>query len=55
METPPRTRYPGDVSDEEWAFLALYLKFMREDAPQITQFLRKLFSGLRYIARTGPQ
>jgi transposase len=55
MNTPPRTRYPSDVSDEEWAFLAPYLTLMREDAPQRTHSLRELFNGLRYIARTGLQ
>jgi hypothetical protein len=26
--------YPSDVSDEEWAFVVLYLALVREDAPQ---------------------
>ena len=34
MDTPPRTPYPTDVSDDEWAFLAPSLTLMREDAPQ---------------------
>ncbi len=51
----PRTPYPSDVSDEEWAFLAPYLTLMREDAPQRTHPLRELFNGLRFIARTGLQ
>ena len=55
MDTTPRTRYPSDVSDEEWAFLAPYLTLMREDAPQRKHPLRELFNGLRYIARTGLQ
>jgi len=55
MDTPPRTPYPTDVSDEEWAFLAPYLTLMREDAPQRTHPLRELFNGLRFIARTGLQ
>lgn len=55
MNTTPRPRYPSDVSDEEWAFLAPYLTLMREDAPQRTHPLRELFNGLRYIARTGLQ
>ncbi len=55
MDTTPRTRYPSDVSDEEWAFLAPYLTLMREDAPQRKHALRELFNGLRYIARTGLQ
>lgn len=55
MDTTPRTRYPSDVSDDEWAFLAPYLTLMREDAPQRKHSLRELFNGLRYIARTGLQ
>lgn len=53
--TPPRTPYPTDVSDEEWAFLAPYLTLMREDAPQRQYPLRELFNGLRFITRTGLQ
>ena len=55
METIPRTPYPTDVSDDEWALLAPYLTLMREDAPQRQYPLRDLFNGLRYIARTGLQ
>ena len=55
MDTPPRTPYPTDVSDEEWAFLAPYLTLMRDDAPQRKHPLRELFNGLRFIARTGLQ
>ena len=55
MDTTPCPRYPSDVADEEWAFLAPYLTLMREDAPQRKHSLRELFNGLRYIARTGLQ
>jgi transposase len=55
MDTIPRTPYPTDVSDDEWAFLAPYLTLMREDAPQRKYALRELFNGLRFIARTGLQ
>jgi transposase len=55
MNTSPRTPYPTDVSDDEWAFLAPYLTLMRDDAPQRTHDLREIFNGLRYIARTGLQ
>ena len=55
MDTTPRTPYPTDVSDDEWAFLAPYLTLMREDAPQRKHALRELFNGLRFIARTGLQ
>lgn len=55
MDTPPRTPYPTDVSDDEWTFLVPYLTLMREDAPQRQHALRDLFNGLRFIARTGLQ
>src|SRR5688572_20138846 len=48
-----RKRYPSDVSDEEWAFVAPYLTLMREDAPQREHALREVFNGLRYIVKTG--
>ena len=50
-----RKAYPGDVSDDEWAFMAPYLTLMREDAPQREHPLREVFNGLRYIVRTGMQ
>ncbi len=53
MDTRPR--YPSDVDDDEWAFLAPSLTLMREDAPQRHHALRDLFNGLRFIARTGLQ
>ncbi len=48
-----RKRYPSDVSDDEWAFVAPYLTLMREDAPQRDYDLREVFNGLRYVVRTG--
>jgi transposase len=48
-------RYPSDVSDDEWAFVAPYLTFMTEDAPQRVYPLREVFNGLRYIAKAGSQ
>jgi transposase len=55
MEKQYRTKYPSDVSDEEWAFVAPYLTLCREDAPQREHALRAVFNGLRYIVRTGNQ
>ena len=55
MSTHPRTPYPTDVSDDEWAFLAPYLTLMREDAPQRRYAVRELSNGLRFMARTGLQ
>jgi transposase len=48
-------RYPSDISDEEWAFVAPYLTLMREDAPQREYPMREVFNGLRWIIRTGAQ
>ncbi len=50
---PPRTPYPTDVSDDEWAFVAAYLPLLPEDAGQRTHSLREVFNGLRWIARAG--
>jgi len=55
MEKEYPTKYPSDVSDEEWAFVAPYLTLCREDAPQREHALRAVFNGLRYIVRTGNQ
>lgn len=55
MTTQPRTPYPSDVSDDEWAFVAPYLTLMTEDAPQRHHDLREIFNGLRFIAHGGLQ
>ena len=43
----------ADVSDEEWAFAALYLTPMKEGAPQRQQDLRAVFNcgGWSGVAR----
>jgi transposase len=51
--TNERKAYPSDVSNEEWHFCVPYLTLMKEDAPQREHFLRELFNGLRWLARTG--
>lgn len=51
----PRTPYPSDVTDEEWAFVAPYLTLMRPDAPQRTHAPREVYNALRWIVRTGAQ
>lgn len=48
-----RKRYPSDVTDEEWDFVAPYLVLMRDDAPQREYELRDVFDALRWIVRTG--
>jgi transposase len=55
MESATRKPYPGDVTDEEWAFVAPYLTLMEEGAPQRVHPLRDVFNALRYIVRAGLQ
>jgi transposase len=55
MDTPSRTPYPTDVSDEEWELVAPYLTLVPEDAPQRRHDLREVFNGLRFIVRSGLQ
>jgi transposase len=49
----PRKRYPSDVTDEDWAFVAPYLTLMRQDAPQRDHPLRDVFDALRWLVKTG--
>jgi transposase len=48
-----RKRYPTDVTDEEWDFVAPYLTLMDERAPQRQHNLREVFDALRWMARAG--
>ena len=48
-----KRRYPSDVTDDEWAFIAPYLTLMKEEAPQREYSLREVFNGLRWIVRAG--
>jgi transposase len=48
-----RKRYPTDISDDEWAFVAPYLTLMTPDAPQREHDLRDVFNALRWIVRAG--
>lgn len=48
-----RKSYPSDVSDEEWSFVAPYLRLMKEDAPQRQHELRQVFDALRWMVRSG--
>jgi transposase len=54
-EKQEKERYPSDVSDEEWDFVAPYLTLITEDAPQRLYPLREVFNGPRYIAKAGSQ
>jgi len=44
-----RTAYPGDVSDEEWVFVAAYLMLTREDARDYER-LPEILAGLHFVA-----
>lgn len=50
-----RKSYPSDVSDDEWAFAAVYLTLLREDAGQRDYALRDVFDALRWVVKTGAQ
>jgi transposase len=51
--TPPPIRYPSDVTDEEWAFVAPYLTLLAPDALQRKYELREVFNAVRYLVHTG--
>lgn len=55
METAAKVkkRYPSDVEDAEWEFVAPYLALVRPDALQRIHDLREVFNALRYMVRTG--
>lgn len=53
MEKQNRKRYPSDVSDEEWAFVAPYLALVREDSPQRVHDLREVLNALRWLVKSG--
>ena len=46
-------RYPSDVSDDEWAFVAPYLTLLPEAAGQRRHDPREVFNAVRYLVRTG--
>ena len=46
-------RYPSDVSDEEWAFVAPYLALLAPKAAQRKHELRTVYNGLRWMVRSG--
>lgn len=49
----PRTPYPSDIADDEWAFVAPYLTLLAPDALQRRHDLRAVFNALRYLAHSG--
>ncbi len=48
-----RKPYPSDVSDDEWALVALYLTLLAAGAKQREHPLREVLNGLRYLVRYG--
>src|SRR5919109_1595992 len=54
-ERTERKPSPSDGSAEEWARVAPDLTLMTEDAPQREHPLREVFTGLRWLVRTGAQ
>jgi transposase len=51
----PRPAYPSDVSDEEWAFVAPYLRLLTPDAPQRKHDPREVFDAVCWLIHTGAQ
>ena len=47
--TKPKKRYPSDVEDAEWEFVAPYLTLITVQAPQRKHDLREVFNALRWI------
>lgn len=45
-----RKPYPGDVTEDEWAFVSPYLTLMTENAPLRDYPQRETFNGLRWMA-----
>ena len=45
----PKKRYPSDVEDAEWEFVAPYLTLITVQAPQRKHDLREIFNALRWI------
>ena len=48
-----RQGYPGDVTDDEWAFAAPYLTLLRDDARRRKYDLRAVFDAVRWLVKTG--
>lgn len=49
----PKKRYPSDVEDAQWQFVAPYLALITPQATQRKHDLREVFNALRYAVRTG--
>ena len=48
-----RKVYPTDVSGEEWEFVAPYLTWMKEAAPQRVYALREVFDAVRWMGKAA--
>jgi transposase len=53
MTPNPKKRYPSDIEDAEWEFVAPYLALISPDSPQRKHDLREVLNALRYVVRTG--
>ena len=49
VNAKPKKRYPSDVEDAEWEFVAPYLALITVQAPQRKHDLREVFNALRWI------
>ena len=52
---PRRSRYPSDVSDEEWAIIAPMIPPPRAGGRHRETDMREVFNAIRYVNRTGCQ
>src|SRR5579859_6386193 len=50
-----RQAYPSDVTNDEWAFVAPYLRVIAPAAVHRTHDLREVDNGVRWLVRTGAQ
>lgn len=48
-----RKPYLSDISDDEWTFVVPYRTLLAEDVSQRKYRLHEVFTGLRYIVKTG--
>src|SRR5262245_35252743 len=52
---PCRSRYPSDVSDEEWAMIAPMIPPARTGGRRRRTDMREVFNAIRYVNRSGCQ
>ena len=52
---PRSSRYPSDISDEEWAIIEPMLPPPRTGGRRRVTDMREVFNAIRYVNRTGCQ